>query len=141
MKPDIARYRGQQCSEGPVCKSSNLPLLAGSVQSEALDDPGLHELRERHVRGQDGNKCQQVLVRQRDQVQSVCEMRHGKPQSEQADGSRGPHQSGARLALQERDLARANDMHDQRLRQQRLDEPPALEEGWIVPGAKEVQAG
>lgn len=103
-------------------------LHASQPRVEAFDIPVLYGLRQHAVGRQRGRQPREVAPRQRHQPDRRPERREGDRDAEGHDREGHRHHGPRSAALDEGDLARADHVYDERLRQQPLDEPPRLEE-------------
>ena len=99
-----------------------------STSSETFEEPGFNRVRHRAVREQEERDPAEIGERQRHHAEERRKRRVGQPDRHGHDGERGQQHRERGAALQERDFARPDDVHDERLRQKRLHEPAGLEE-------------
>ena len=111
----------------------------GMSQPPFAHEPDLHDMGQHRIGEQDQRDQRPIERGQRNEAERGAEPAVGQPDSHHADDQRGRQQRRAGAALDEGDLAGADDVDDQRLGQQGFDEPAGLEQGRIGPRAEHEQ--
>ena len=123
-----ASERGaRSLSDSPLQAPCSLPFRSTPCGSTDLDALGQEDVAEERQYDQ-----RPVERGQRRETQPARNGRKRQPGAERHDDGGGDRQRPTGPALQEGDAVGANDVNDERLRQQRLDEPAGLEERCFV---------
>jgi Ni/Co efflux regulator RcnB len=121
----------------PVILGGGQPLANSyrsfrSVTKPAVK-PTLDQLRQDHVTRQHNRQQQPVQWRKWDKPERVGEGRNRQQGAHADDYYRSDDEWPTGPALEKRDLVGADDVNDQRLGEERLDEPAGVEQGRVVP--------
>lgn len=113
--------------------------LISSIFAKPAIKPALHQRGQNHIAHQYDCQEQPVWSGKRDKPERSGQGRNRQPGTHRDDDDRRDDERPTGPALDKRDLVGADDMNDQRLGEQRLDEPAGVEQGWVVPAIEHVQ--
>ena len=110
-----------------------------STQPEPSNEPRLHDMRQDDIARKNKTERYPIGRRQRDKTQEAGEpgVRKGYSDCGNNEGCRDERCAGS--TLEKRNLGGANNVDDERLRQQGFDEPSSLEQCRIIPRIEDVE--
>ena len=109
-------------------------LRIKSIHPEAAGEPHLHIVRQHTVGEQERRHPGEEDAGERRETEKVGRGRKGQPDPDGHDQERRQHHGFAGPALEERNPLGPDDVHDEGLRQERLDEPTGMEQGRGIGG-------
>src|SRR5450631_844854 len=127
--------------------SKNAPLWTRAMDqgadshAPAADEPSFHQMRQGCVSQQESRDNGPVKRRQWGELQRLPNERKGQCDTGDTYDERSRDEGGAGATLQKRDLRGADDVDDERLRQQGFDKPAGLEQRRVIPTVEDIEHG